>query len=115
MGILGPLSRRVGPAGRVIGVDLDAKQLAAARDFIQEAELHTVEIVEQDAYHTTFPRGAFDLFHVRFVFAPVGRDEDPLRHMVALTKPAAALSIHHPDPTSHNSSPPLPASHHPPP
>ena len=33
MGILRPLSRRVGPSGRVVGVDLDAKQLAGARAF----------------------------------------------------------------------------------
>src|SRR5258708_5294442 len=87
MGILGPLSRRVGSAGQVIGVDLDARQLAAARAFIQEAGLRNVEIVEQDAYHTTFPRESFDLVHVRFVFAPVGRDEDLVREMIALTKP----------------------------
>ena len=36
MGILGPLSRRVGPHGRIIGVDTDTKQLAAARDFVHQ-------------------------------------------------------------------------------
>ncbi len=82
MGILGPLSRRAGPTGRVVGVDLDVRQLAAARAFLQKAGLHNVEIMEQDAYHTGFPRQSFDLVHVRFVFAPVGRDEDLLDEMV---------------------------------
>jgi ubiquinone/menaquinone biosynthesis C-methylase UbiE len=90
MGILGPLSRRAGPTGRVVGVDLDVRQLAAARAFVQEAGLHNVEIMEQDAYHTGFPPQSFDLVHVRFVFAPSGRDEDLLGEMVALTKPGAS-------------------------
>jgi trans-aconitate methyltransferase len=34
MGILDPLSRRVGASGRVIGVDNDQKQLAAARAYV---------------------------------------------------------------------------------
>ncbi len=72
MGILGPLSRRVGSQGRVTGVDTDVKQLAAARDFVHENKLENVEILELDAYHTNLPRQTFDLTHVRFVFAPVG-------------------------------------------
>jgi SAM-dependent methyltransferase len=105
MGILGPLSRRVGPTGQVVGVDLDAMQLAAARAFIQEAGLHNVEIVEQDAYHTAFPRESFDLVHARFVFAPVGRDEELLREMVALTKPGGVVAIQEPDATCWNCFP----------
>ncbi|HXZ06241.1 MAG TPA: methyltransferase domain-containing protein [Ktedonobacteraceae bacterium] len=105
LGILGPLSSRVGPAGRVIGVDLDAKQLAAARTFVEEAELRNVEVVKQDAYHTPFPRESFDLVHVRFVFAPVGRDRDLLREMVALTKPGGIVAIQEPDATCWNCFP----------
>ena len=106
MGILGPLSRQVGPTGQVIGVDLDAKQLAAARAYIQETGMHNVEIVEQDAYHTTLPRESFDLVHVRFVFAPVGRDEDLIREMVALTRPGGVVAIQEPDATCWNCFPP---------
>lgn len=43
MGILGPLSRRAEPTGRVVGVDLDVRQLAAARAYMHEARLHNVE------------------------------------------------------------------------
>lgn len=48
MSILGPLSERVGNTGRVVGVENDAKQLAAARDFVRENKLANVEILEQD-------------------------------------------------------------------
>jgi ubiquinone/menaquinone biosynthesis C-methylase UbiE len=105
MGILGPLSQRVGPTGRVVGVDMHAKQLTAARAFLQEAGLQNVEIAEQDAYHTNFPRESFDLVHVRFVFAPVGRDSELLSEMVALTKPGGVVAIQEPDATCWNCFP----------
>ncbi len=109
MGILGPLSRRVGASGRVVGVDMDAKQLAAVRDYVHTNNLSNVEIQERDAYHTALPRESFDLTHVRFVFAPVGRDEDLLREMLALTIPGGVVAIQEPDATSWNCYPPNPA------
>lgn len=109
MGILGPLSRRVGPAGRVIGIDLEAQQLAAARAFIHDAGLENVEIVEQDAYHTAFPRGSFDLVHVRFVFAQVGRDEELLHEIVGLARPGGIVAIQEPDATCWTCVPAHPA------
>ena len=42
MGILGPLSRRVGPSGQVVGVDRDGQQLAAARAYVDEERLTNV-------------------------------------------------------------------------
>ena len=72
---------------------------------MQEAGLHNVEIVEQDAYHTDFPRESFELVHVRFVFAPVARDEDLLGEMVALTKPGGIVAIQEPDATCWNCFP----------
>ena len=109
MGILGPLSRRVGPQGHVIGVDSEATQLAAARAFVQENHLSNVEIIEHDAYHTTLPRATFDLTHVRFVFAPVGRDAELLQEMVALTRPGGVVAIQEPDATSWQCYPAHPA------
>ncbi|HEV2359545.1 MAG TPA: class I SAM-dependent methyltransferase, partial [bacterium] len=97
MGILGPLSRRVGPSGRVVGVDVDAKQLAGARAFAKEAGLSNVEILELDAYHTRLPAQAFDLVHVRFVFAPVGREEELLLEMLRLVRPGGIVAIQEPD------------------
>jgi SAM-dependent methyltransferase len=109
MGILGPLSRRVGPQGHVVGVDTDAKQLAAARDFVQENKLTNIEILELDAYRTDLPHESFDFTHVRFVFAPVGRDEELLREMFSLTRPGGIVAIQEPDATSWNCYPPHPA------
>ncbi len=106
MGVLGPLSRRVGPAGRVVGIDIDPEQLAAARAFVQEAGLANVEVLEHDAYNTGLPRESFDLVHVRFVFAPAGRDEALLREMLALTRPGGVLAIQEPDASAWSCYPP---------
>lgn len=97
MGILGPLSRRVGPAGRVVGVDVDAKQLAAARAHVLGQGLENVEVLERDAYHTGLPRESFDFTHVRFLFAPVGRDEELLTELLGLTKPGGTIAVEEPD------------------
>lgn len=102
MGILGPLSRRVGPRGRVMGVDIDAKQLASARAYVAENGLTNVELRELDAYNTGLARESFDLTHVRFVFAPVGRDAELLREVIALTRPGGTIAIQEPDASSWN-------------
>ena len=100
MGILGPLSRRVGPRGHVVGVDIDPLQLQAAEAYAREEKLTNVELRQADAYATGLPRAAFDFVHVRFVFAPVGRDAALLREMLALTRPGGTLAIQEPDATS---------------
>ena len=95
-GILGPLSRRVGPTGRVVGLDRDAQQFAAARAFVRQNRLENVEAVAGDAYGTGLPRSSFDLVHVRFVFAPAGRDEALLQEMLALARPGGIIAIQEP-------------------
>jgi SAM-dependent methyltransferase len=109
MGLVGPLSRRIGPRGHVVGVDIDPKQLVAAREFVQENKLENVEILERDAYDTQLPRESFDFTHVRFVFAPVGRDDELVREMLALTRPGGVVAIQEPDATCWNCYPAHPA------
>ena len=41
MSILGPLSRRAGPSGRIVGVDIDPMQLRGARAFVAEPPSRT--------------------------------------------------------------------------
>ena len=108
-GILGSLSRRVGPNGQVVGIDIKPEQLEAAHAFVQEAQLTNVKILERDVYATGLPRGSFDLVHVRFVFAPSGRDEALLREMLALTRPGGVIVIQEPDASAWSCFPPNPA------
>src|SRR5947208_16476388 len=91
LGLLVPRSSRVGPKGEVTGVDMDAKQLAAARAYVAAEDLKNVKVLEVDAYNTRLPRESFDLTHVRFVYAPVGREPDLLREIMALTRPGGTI------------------------
>jgi ubiquinone/menaquinone biosynthesis C-methylase UbiE len=97
MGILGPLARRAGPSGQVIGVDIDPLQLSGARAFVADNRLVNVEIVEADAYASSLPDNSFDLAHVRFLFAPLGRDAQLMNELWRLTKPGGIIAIQEPD------------------
>src|SRR2546428_3464691 len=96
---------RAEPKGEVTGVDTAAKQIDAARAYVTGENLKNVKVLELDAYNTRLPRESFDFTHVRFVFAPVGRDADLLREMIALTRPGGTIAIQEPDAASWNSHP----------
>ena len=95
-GILGPLSKRVVPEGRGVGIERDPVQLSAAREFVASQNLQNVDILEQDACRTDLPREGFDLVNIRFLFAPVGRDPELLREMIPLARPGGAVANQEP-------------------
>ena len=97
MGILGPLSRRVGASGKVVGMDVDPKLLDAARVLAQEDGWDNVELTEGDALQTHLAPASFDFVHVRFLFAPLRHEEALLREMLALTCPGGVVAIQEPD------------------
>lgn len=99
-GITNLLSRRVGPSGRVVGLDGDAEKLAAARVWAEANGLANVEFVEGDAYRTGLPRGSFDLVHLRFMFTTIGRHEELVAEAVALTRAGGALAVQEADVTT---------------
>ena len=100
MGVLGVLSRCVGPTGKVIGLDTDALQLEAAQAFVEEAGLRNVEIIKADAFATGLPSGSCDVVHQRFVIAPVGRDSEMLTEMMRLARPGGRLLLQELDSSS---------------
>ncbi len=63
MGILEPLSRRVGTTGRVLGIDLDDVQVNAAQAFVTERQLANVNVERRDAYSTQLLPSSFELVH----------------------------------------------------
>lgn len=53
-------ARRVGPEGRVVGIDLAPEMLAAARRKARAAGLDNIEFLEMDAERLEFDEGSFD-------------------------------------------------------
>lgn len=96
MGILGPLSRRVGPKGKVVGIDKDPVLLAAAREYVQDEGLANVEVVEADARNSGLPHNSFDFVHTRFVLV-FGSAEQILAEMLALARPGGILAVQESD------------------
>lgn len=97
LGVIGPLARRVGSTGHVVGLDFDPKLLAAGRAFVAESGLGNIELVEADAYDTGLPAATFDFVHARFMFAPLGRNNELLQEMHRLTRPGGLIAIQEPD------------------
>lgn len=97
MGLLRPLSRRVGPRGRVIGADINEVMITEARAFASEQALENVEIVRDDIFASALPAGSFDVVHSRFVLAPLGRDAEVVAQLERLAKPEGWILLEEPD------------------
>lgn len=108
-GITDLLSRRVGPTGRVVGLDNDTEKLESARGWAQANGLLNVEFLEGDVYDTGLPRGSFDLVHVRFLFTTVGRQAELLAEALALLRPGGVLGVQEADVTTLSCHPAHPA------
>jgi ubiquinone/menaquinone biosynthesis C-methylase UbiE len=97
MGLLGPLSRRVGTRGRVVGSDVNAAMVEHARAFCAEAGLTNVELVEDDVFKSRLPARSFDLVHARFILAPLGRDDEIVAELERVAKPGGLVLLEEPD------------------
>ncbi|MGH7318022.1 MAG: class I SAM-dependent methyltransferase, partial [Candidatus Rokuibacteriota bacterium] len=108
-GITDLLSARVGPTGRVVGLDADPVFLGYARERARERGLSNVEFVRGDAYRTGLPRGSFDLVHVRFVAGTAGEPAGLLQEAIRLTRPGGFVGFQEADISTLNCYPPHPA------
>ena len=88
-GILELLAERVGPRGRVVGLEVDPVHVAMARELVTEQGLTNVEVIQADARHTGLPPASFDVAHARTVLVNVPDPEAVLAEMTRLVRPAA--------------------------
>jgi SAM-dependent methyltransferase len=106
-GILELLSKRVGPGGKVVGLDADAAFLEHAR--ARSRVLGNVALVLGDAYRTELPRASFDLVHARFVASTAGRPQELFAEAAALARPGGIVAFQEPDIGTLKCYPPHPA------
>ena len=64
IGILDLLSQRVGPTGRVVGIEREPRFVAMAEAEVSKRGLRNTSIVLGDALAPQIERGSFDLVHV---------------------------------------------------
>ena len=96
-GIIELLAERVGPGGRVVGVDADPAHVTLARQLARERGLGQVEIVAADARRTGLPAEAFDLVHARTLLVTVPQPAEVLAEMARLARPGGWVASLEPD------------------
>ena len=110
LGWLRLLSDWVGPSGQVVGTDIDASLLNAARSFLPEAEIANVELVLDDLFDSKLEPQSFDLVHARYEIAPLGRGREQVAAHRRLVKPGGSLILEEWDVASWHFNPPAPAA-----
>jgi ubiquinone/menaquinone biosynthesis C-methylase UbiE len=93
-GCLDLLSSRVGPTGRVVGVELSPTAVEWAQDFLSERGLRNVEVHAGDARAVGLAEGSFDLVTSRLVLVNIPEPEQLIATAVALTRPGGVVAFH---------------------
>ncbi len=96
-GILDLLAAKVGPAGRVVGLDFDAASVALAQAYALEHGLSNVQVIKGDAGNTGLPDSSFDAVHARTLLINVPDPAAVVTEMVRLTRPDGAVAAMEPD------------------
>jgi ubiquinone/menaquinone biosynthesis C-methylase UbiE len=86
-GILDLFAERVGPNGRVVGVDADPNHVALATQMAADRDLGWVSVIHADARHTGLPSSSFDVVHGRTILITVPEPVELAVEMVRLAKP----------------------------
>ena len=96
-GILDLLSERVGPNGRVVGLERSESTVRLAWKFVAERQLRNVEVVQADAKATGLPRASFGVVHARLVLVNVPNPQRVVEEMIALARPGGVVASHEAD------------------
>jgi SAM-dependent methyltransferase len=110
LGWLRILGEWVGPAGRVVGTDIDGSLLGAARSFLAAEGISNVELVVDDLFDSKLEPQSFDLVHARYVIAPLGRGPEQVASHQRLLRPGGSMVLEEWDLGSWHFNPPAPAA-----
>ena len=109
LGVLDVLAERVGPRGRVIGLDREPAMLEAAARTLKERGVHGVALVRGDLTDTGGATASFDLVHERLMLADAICPRDMVAEMARLTRPGGWVALQDADFVSWTCEPPSPA------
>ena len=87
------MTKHVGAAGRVIGVDEAGTFIDLARQAAAERKLKNVEFVSGDAYALPLPSAQFDLVYARCLLSHLNAPLRAIQAMTALTRPGGCVVI----------------------
>ena len=88
------IAQRVGPGGRVVGVDPSPQFLVVAREVAQAAGLgEQMEFREGSALHLPFPDGAFDVAIAVTVLSHTPGGENAIAEMARVVRPGGRVGV----------------------
>ncbi|ANN57195.1 hypothetical protein A9174_10765 [Mesorhizobium loti NZP2037] len=93
IGILNLLASRVGPQGKVFGVEREQRFVEMARSEISKRGLGTVTMVCAEGLNTGLEKSSFDLAHERLVLVNVSEREALLIEMLSLLRPGGTVAL----------------------
>jgi SAM-dependent methyltransferase len=96
-GVLDLLAARVGPSGRVVGVDADPAHVEMAAAFAARRGLANVQVLRADARGTGLASGSFDVVHARTLLVTVPEPAVVAAEMARLSRPGGWVVSVEPD------------------
>ncbi|HSZ50682.1 MAG TPA: methyltransferase domain-containing protein [Caulobacteraceae bacterium] len=96
-GCLDLLSARVGPSGRVVGLERSPEAVELAKRMVAERGLSNVEVVCGDAKSSGLPPARFDLVTSRLVLVNVPDPKQVVSEATRLARPGGAVAFHEAD------------------
>jgi ubiquinone/menaquinone biosynthesis C-methylase UbiE len=108
LGILPQLRARVGPRGRVVGLDLEPAMLTLAAALAERRGVE-IETVHADAAATRLPTASFDLVHARTLLINVANPEATVTELARLARSGGTVALQEPDAAAWLCDPPHPA------
>ncbi|MGQ0572977.1 MAG: methyltransferase domain-containing protein [Pseudonocardia sp.] len=109
LGVLDMLAERVGPGGRVVGMDREPAMLDAAAHTLADRDVHGVGLLCADLADTGGRGGSFDLVHERLTLGDAISPRETVEEMVRLTRPGGWVALQDADLVSWTCEPASPA------
>ncbi len=97
-------------AGEVVGTEIEDRMLIAANGLCEEESLSNVQIIRDDIFASTLPEQSFDLVHLRFQIAPLGRAAEQIATALRLVKSGGWVVLEEPDAACWRENPLSPAA-----
>lgn len=91
--VLFPTAKRVGPSGRVVGIDLSEDMVRETSTEIASAGWRHVEVRRMDAEQLDFPNAAFDSVLCGFALWFFPNSDAALRDFIRVLKPGGVLGL----------------------
>jgi ubiquinone/menaquinone biosynthesis C-methylase UbiE len=86
-------AQKIGPTGKVVGIDISKGMLAEAHTKAAAADLRNIDFVLADAERLEFPRGSFDCVFCSSALVSMSDIPRALHHWIDFLKPGGVIAF----------------------